>query len=91
VTCGTIDLLLPGDAERQTARRLPANGATALASEILKVAHHGSRYATSPELLAAVRPELAIISCGRGNRYRHPAPATVAASRPPAPACCART
>lgn len=78
VTYGTIDLLLPGDAERQTERRLLANGAATLASEVLKVAHHGSRYATTPELVAAVRPELAIISCGRANRYRHPAPATVA-------------
>jgi len=78
VTCGQIDLLLPGDAERQTERRLLANGAATLASEVLKVAHHGSRYATTPELVAAVRPELAIISCGRANRYRHPAPATVA-------------
>jgi beta-lactamase superfamily II metal-dependent hydrolase len=81
VSCGRIDLLLAGDAERVTERRLLLGGPDTLASEILKVAHHGSRYATTPDFLAAVRPEIAVISCGRGNRYRHPAPATVARLR----------
>lgn len=78
VSCGDIDLLLPGDAERVTERRLLEAGTADLAAEVLKVAHHGSRYATSPAFLAAVHPQLAVISCGRANRYHHPAPATVA-------------
>ncbi len=40
--------------------------------DILKVAHHGSRNSTSEELLRQVNPGLAIISCGRNNRYGHP-------------------
>ena len=40
--------------------------------DILKVAHHGSRNSTSEELLRQVNPGLAIISCGRDNRYGHP-------------------
>ncbi len=40
---------------------------------ILVVGHHGSRYATSSGLLEMVKPDLALISCGRNNRYNHPA------------------
>lgn len=39
---------------------------------LLKVAHHGSAYSTREEMLAALRPRLALISCGEGNRYGHP-------------------
>jgi len=41
--------------------------------EVLKVAHHGSKYSTSEELLAVTRPKLAVISVGANNRYGHPA------------------
>lgn len=40
--------------------------------DILKVAHHGSRTSTSEEFLSYVRPRIAIISCGRDNKYGHP-------------------
>ena len=39
--------------------------------EVLKVAHHGSRYATTAELLSIVRPRLAVISVD-GNLFGHP-------------------
>ncbi len=39
---------------------------------ILKVGHHGSRTATSEEFIDAIRPDMAVISCGRGNTYGHP-------------------
>ncbi len=39
---------------------------------ILKVAHHGSKNSTSEEFLKTANPKLAIISCGKGNRYGHP-------------------
>jgi len=41
-------------------------------SEIMKAGHHGSRTATSEGWIEAVRPEFAILSCGRNNRYGHP-------------------
>src|SRR2546423_6223989 len=40
--------------------------------KILKVAHHESKYATTQDILARVKPEVAIISCGQWNRYGHP-------------------
>ena len=40
--------------------------------DVLKVAHHGSRYSTSEEFLSLIRPEVAVISCGRNNFYGHP-------------------
>ena len=44
------------------------------------MAHHGSAY-QDPGLIRAVAPRLALISCGEGNPYGHPAPSTVAALR----------
>lgn len=48
-----------------------------LQCELLKVAHHGSAYASSPEFLAAIKPKIAIISVGKKNRYGHPAQSTL--------------
>ncbi len=40
--------------------------------DILKVGHHGSDTASSLSFLHAFRPDLALISAGRNNRYHHP-------------------
>ncbi len=39
---------------------------------ILKVGHHGSKTSTSEEFIAEIKPQYAIISVGRNNRYNHP-------------------
>ena len=40
--------------------------------QVLKVSHHGSRNATSEDLLRRIDPILAVISCGENNSYGHP-------------------
>ncbi len=40
--------------------------------DVLKVAHHGSKYSTTDEFLEGLDIKQAIISCSEGNRYGHP-------------------
>lgn len=68
---GNADVLLMGDAERPLEQQLLAAGVP-LASDILKVGHHGSKTSTGEAFLEAVHPAIAVISVGRGNRYGHP-------------------
>jgi len=48
-------------------------------ADVVKVGHHGSRYASTAGFVAAVRPKIAIVSVGRHNTFGHPAPATIEA------------
>lgn len=50
---------------------------TPLAADVLKVAHHGSAYSSSPDFLASVQPDDAVISVGV-NSYGHPSADTIA-------------
>lgn len=45
---------------------------TDISADVLKVAHHGSRFSTSGDFLSAVRPAYAVISCGQDNEYGYP-------------------
>ncbi|HET9527040.1 MAG TPA: ComEC/Rec2 family competence protein [Pyrinomonadaceae bacterium] len=69
---GAFSMLLAGDAEEQTEHRLLTKELE-LESRVLKVGHHGSKYASSNDFLQRVKPEIAIVSCGAWNRYGHPA------------------
>ena len=70
-TAGSFDALFTGDMDADTeylliaSHRLPD-------IEVLMAGHHGSRYSTGGDLLAEVKPETAIVSCGAGNSYGHP-------------------
>jgi hypothetical protein len=44
---------------------------------VLKVGHHGSRYASTPAFIADVRPSIAVISVGRHNTFGNPAISTL--------------
>ena len=75
----SASILFTGDAEAATERwLLHGESASRLRARVVKVAHHGSRYASTAEFVAAVAPEIAVISDGAHNRYGHPAAATVA-------------
>jgi competence protein ComEC len=73
VTYGDVALLLTGDIGADVEQSI-APLLTPARVRILKVAHHGSRTSTSQALLDAWHPQIALISCGRGNRFGHPAP-----------------
>jgi competence protein ComEC len=72
---GERSMMLPGDAEKQTESSiLSDNGEEALHADVLKVGHHGSKNSTMPGFLAAVHPNVAVISAGEDNTYGHPNP-----------------
>ncbi len=71
---GELSLLLMGDAESATEATLIASGQP-LASSILKAGHHGANTSSSQPFLAAVAPQIIVISVGRDNDFGHPAPA----------------
>lgn len=66
-------LLLTGDIASDTEPRVAA----ALGSGpplVLQVPHHGSKTSSSPGFIAAIKPELAVVSAGWRNRFGHPRP-----------------
>lgn len=73
---GTFSMLFAGDAEDQSEHRLLTKEVD-LQTRVLKISHHGSKYATSKDFLSRVKPEVAIVSCGAWNRYGHPSQAVL--------------
>lgn len=67
-----MDFLLTGDAEEPTEMVLARQDMPSI--DLLKVAHHGSSHSSTNTFLRAVRPPIAVISCGIDNRYGHPDP-----------------
>ncbi len=62
-------ILFTGDADESI--ELAAAGRIK-ASDVLKVAHHGSNYSSSELFLKQAKPEIAVISAGADNGYGHP-------------------
>ncbi len=71
VNYGKTSVLFTGDTPVKNEGAILAAGYN-VKSQILKVAHQGSRTSSSPEFLKAVAPDYAIIPVGSGNRYGHP-------------------
>jgi competence protein ComEC len=70
-------VLLTGDIESWAEHELVDCCARILRTDILKVAHHGSRTSTTSGFLEAASPRLALISVGVNNLYHHPSPEVV--------------
>jgi competence protein ComEC len=75
-----VSVVLPGDIGREVEEGL-ARVIPSAPVRVLKVPHHGSAGSSSMRFLTALRPQLAIISCGRGNRFGHPSPPVLARYR----------
>jgi competence protein ComEC len=74
IVFGDVAVLLPGDISATIERRIAPLLTKTAGIRVLKVPHHGSRTSTSPALLEAWRPSVAIVSAGRGNSFGHPHP-----------------
>lgn len=68
-------VLFTGDisdnAEKQLMNYCKANDID-LGTNILKVAHHGSKSATCIEFLQKTKPDISIVCCSEKNKYYHP-------------------
>lgn len=74
---GSFRMLFTGDLEGVAEQRLAETDGERLWADVLKVGHHGSANGSGEAFLARVQPKAAVISCGRRNRYGHPASETV--------------
>jgi competence protein ComEC len=82
-TWGKTTAMLTGDAEKPAEESiLRTYSGAELGSMLLKMGHHGSRTSSTDAWLAAVRPTIAIISCGRDNSYGHPHAEALARIKP---------
>ncbi len=75
---GSYKVLVTGDLDSEGEAELIkyyGSGET-LRADVLKVGHHGSKTSTSAELLAVVRPKIAVIQVGKNN-YGHPTSETL--------------
>jgi len=65
-----MSILFTGDISEKRENALLSSD---LKSDILKIAHHGSKESSSLDFLKAVSPKLAIVSVGAKNSFGHPA------------------
>jgi competence protein ComEC len=73
---GQVRMLLTGDAEAVTEAWL-LDSKTDVRADVLKLAHHGSRYSSTSRFLQAVTPRVVIASCSAGNEPGHIHPDTL--------------
>ena len=69
---GSRRILLLADIERKTELALLSGAPQSLTADVVKVAHHGSRTSSTARFVAAVHPQVAIISVGRQSMFGHP-------------------
>ena len=71
VQYGEFSMLCTGDVEGK-GEELLLQKVAGKEYDVLKVAHHGSKYSTSERFLKLCSPDIALISAGKDNRYGHP-------------------
>ena len=76
VSYGEIDFLLGGDIEVGVEEEILASGIE-IQSEVFKASHHGSDTSNSRAFVEEVDPDHIFISCGEGNKYKHPCLETI--------------
>jgi competence protein ComEC len=69
-------IIFMGDMEAKGERELIATGAEIRAA-IVKVPHHGSKTSSCPAFIAAVHPQVAVVSLGYHNRFHFPSAAVI--------------
>ena len=67
-----------GDGGRRRKAGGTGNCVHQIRADVLKIAHNGSTTSSTPELLEAVQPRLAVISVGVHNPFKHPRPEVLA-------------
>ena len=72
---GEFEVLLTGDIGFDEEESLLTNGSL-IDVDVLKVAHHGSKYSSSDEFIRKIKPEVAVISVGK-NSFGHPTKETL--------------
>ena len=65
------NFLFTGDLEEEGEEQMMATYPN-LPVDVLKAGHHGSKGSSSPEFLDPISPQMALISAGQNNRYKHP-------------------
>ena len=71
-TYNSFSVLFTGDIEKSEENLIDKYINEELKSDVLKVAHHGSKTSTSKEFLEVVKPKIALIGVGENNNFGHP-------------------
>ena len=74
-----FSMLFTGDIEKKAEEEIleTYKNSKILESDILKVAHHGSKTSTTDEFLNKVKPKIALIGVGKDNMFNHPSNTTI--------------
>jgi len=71
IVYGENEFIITGDITKSVEKKIVNSGEN-IASDVLKISHHGSSTASSDIFLEKVKPGLAVIQVGKDNKYGHP-------------------